>query len=87
VCLCGESSEQMLQFLQETSSMRELHLVPSEIGEAPRLRAADFGRIVRAICSNPYIPALSVSGEARIPADSIQTLLHSIASICARSAC
>jgi hypothetical protein len=69
----------MQQFLEENSSMRELHMVRArrEHHELYCGQAADFERILRAVGGNPHLQVFSFPGMDGIHADSIESLLNS----------
>jgi hypothetical protein len=70
----------MQTFLEENSSMRELHLVRAtpESLELFSVQAPDFERILRAVGGNPHLQVFSFSLTGRIHADAIDALLTSI---------
>jgi hypothetical protein len=68
----------MQQFLEENSSMRELHLVGCGLGyPLDMLRAVNFERILRAVGRSPHLQVLSLSGTISMHADAIESLLNS----------
>jgi hypothetical protein len=75
---CAYSSLRMQQFLEENSSMRELHLVGCGLGyPLDMLRAVNFERILRAVGRSPHLQVLSLSGTISMHADAIESLLNS----------